>query len=210
MSSSFVNGIVTLPLFTKTSSQMHFTREVESFSKNKIAEGFFLCAIYLSQLKACLKCRFLKRRHSHAINFIDPIKIICGTTKEINTDKVQKTFFAASNILWFSCSYFEWHMSEDNYNARQKGFQWNLISMDTLATGNDNSTIISLAPTTRKFWVLEWKLGPLQNPTECTDELVKYKHGWGVLCWENRRGNEDISLALSGTIHLVWFHPKPL
>ena len=32
---------------------MHFTREVESFLKNKMAEGFFLYAIYLSQLKAC-------------------------------------------------------------------------------------------------------------------------------------------------------------
>lgn len=52
MSSSSENGIVTLLLFTKTSSKMHFTREVEPFSKNKMAEGYLQYAIYLTQLKA--------------------------------------------------------------------------------------------------------------------------------------------------------------
>lgn len=40
MSSCSENGIVTLLLFTETSSKMHFTREVEPFSKNKMAKGF--------------------------------------------------------------------------------------------------------------------------------------------------------------------------
>lgn len=123
----------------------------------------------------------MKRKHPHVKNFIDLINWSSAeTTKEINTDKVQKTFFAASDILWFSCSFFEWHMSEVNYNATQKAFQLNLFLVDISATGNDNSTMVSLVPATRKFLVLEWKLGPLQNPTECTDRQARQAQTWAT------------------------------
>ena len=131
-------------------------------------------------------------------------------TKEINTDKVQKSLLPPAIFCDFRVRILNGICQKIISMPHNTGFQWNLISMVISATGNDNSTTISLVPTTRKFWVLEWKLGPLQNPTECTDELVKYKHGRGILCWENRRRNEDIPLALSGTIHLVWLHSKPL
>lgn len=91
------------------------------------------------------------------------LKKSAETTKEINTDRVKKQFFAPSDILWFSCSHFEWQMSVENYNATQKAFQLNPFLEDISATGNHNNTIVPLVKSTRKFSVLKWKLGPLQS-----------------------------------------------